>query len=190
MTALCGLAQNYVQLFLARMGVGIGEAGCSPPAHALISDYFEPGKRATALAIYSSGIYLGVLIGFGAAGWLNEEFGWRTAFLVFGLPGVFYALLVYITLREPARGMSDLTEISKKMSRSGEVVRILWKKRAFRYMALGAAFNTFVLYGTGSWFPSFFCSPTRHVLHRNRLVERGDCWIGRRIGHLRWGSFC
>ncbi len=156
MTALCGLAQNYVQLFLARMGVGIGEAGCSPPAHALISDYFAPERRATALAIYSSGIYIGVLLGFSLAGWLDEWYGWRIAFLALGLPGVAYAILFFFSVKEPPRGLSEkLSNLHGGSSRLGQVIRKLWSKRSFRFMSLGAGFNTFVLYGVGSWFPSF-----------------------------------
>src|SRR5579872_2083908 len=87
MTAVCGRAGNFIQLLLARMGVGVGEAGGSPPAHAMISDYFPPAKRATALSVYSTGIYIGVLIGFLMGGYLNQHLGWRTAFFVLGLPG-------------------------------------------------------------------------------------------------------
>src|SRR5215472_6170780 len=82
MTATCGLARNFIQLLLARTGVGVGEAGGSPSAHAMISDYFPPKKRSTALAIYSSGLYFGVLVGFLMGGYLNQYFGWRSAFFV------------------------------------------------------------------------------------------------------------
>jgi len=81
MTALSGFAMNYWHLLLARIGVGIGEAGGSPPAHSIISDYFPPEKRATALSIYSIGIYVGILFGFLAGGWLDHYFGWRMAFM-------------------------------------------------------------------------------------------------------------
>ncbi len=87
MTAVSGFAQNYWQLLAARIGVGVGEAGCSPPAHSMLSDVFPPGFRATALSIYSSGINIGILFGFLLGGWLNEYFGWRVAFIVVGLPG-------------------------------------------------------------------------------------------------------
>jgi len=80
MTALSGCAQNFAQLALARIGVGIGEAGCSPPAHSLISDYYPPNERATALGIYSLGIPFGIMFGLIAGGWINEVFGWRQAF--------------------------------------------------------------------------------------------------------------
>src|ERR1700760_4119763 len=103
MTACCGLARNFIQLLLARVGVGVGEAGGSPPAHAMISDYFPPEKRSTALSIYSSGLYLGVLIGFLSGGYLNQHMGWRTAFFVVGLPGIIFSLLFYLTVKEPKR---------------------------------------------------------------------------------------
>jgi MFS family permease len=88
MTAITGLSRSFTQLALARIGVGIGEAGCSPPAHSLISDYFPPERRATALAIYSVGIPVGGAIGMLVGGWLDEWYGWRVAFLAVGLPGV------------------------------------------------------------------------------------------------------
>src|SRR6476659_9632881 len=95
MTAFSGLAQNFIQLLLARIGVGVGEAGGSPPAHAMISDYFPPEKRSTALSIYSTGIYFGILIGFLMGGYLNQHLGWRIAFFALGIPGVIFSLLFY-----------------------------------------------------------------------------------------------
>src|SRR5215831_13160215 len=79
MTACCGFAKNFIQLLFARIGVGVGEAGGSPPAHAMISDYFSPEKRSTALSVYSAGLYFGVLVGFLMGGYLNQELGWRSA---------------------------------------------------------------------------------------------------------------
>ena len=84
MTALSGLAQNFLHLLLARIGVGIGEAGCSPPAHSMISDYFPANKRSTALGIYSLGIPFGIMFGLFAGGWIDEMFGWRAAFYCWG----------------------------------------------------------------------------------------------------------
>ena len=107
MTAFSGLARNFVQLLLARIGVGVGEAGGSPPAHAMISDYFPPEKRSTALSIYSTGIYIGVLIGFLMGGYLNQRLGWRTAFFVLGIPGIIFCFLFYTTVKEPRRGATD-----------------------------------------------------------------------------------
>src|SRR5215475_8795279 len=111
MTAFSGLARNFTDLALARIGVGIGEAGASPPAHSLLSDYFSPQKRATVLAIYASGIYVGVGLGYWIGGWINDVYGWRTAFFVVGAPGLFMALLVRLTIREPIRGMSEQYEV-------------------------------------------------------------------------------
>src|SRR5215468_8228594 len=107
MTACSGLARNFVQLLLARIGVGVGEAGGSPPAHAMISDYFQPEKRSTALSVYSTGIYFGILTGFLMGGYLNQHLGWRTAFFVLGIPGILFSLLFFATVKEPRRGATD-----------------------------------------------------------------------------------
>src|SRR6478609_6470502 len=108
MTTFSGLAKNFIQLLLARVGVGVGEAGGSPPAHAMISDYFPPEKRSTALSIYSAGIYFGILIGFLMGGYLNQHLGWRTAFFIVGVPGIIFSLLFYATVKEPRRGATDI----------------------------------------------------------------------------------
>ena len=107
MTALCALASSFLFLAVCRMGVGVGEAGCSPAAHSLISDYYEARRRASALAIYSAGCSAGqILIALGGS-WIAEHYGWRTAFVAAGLPGLVLAVLIRVPLREPARGASD-----------------------------------------------------------------------------------
>ena len=111
MTAISGYAQNYWQLLLARIGVGVGEAGGSPPSHSMISDIFPPESRAGALGFYSTGISFGILFGFLFGGWLNEFFGWRVAFLVVGVPGIVLALVVRFTLAEPVRGLNEQREV-------------------------------------------------------------------------------
>ena len=105
MTAISGFVQNYLQLLLARVGVGVGEAGGSPPSHSIVSDIFPKKQRASALAFYSTGVNLGILFGFLFGGWLNEFFGWRVAFMVVGVPGIMLAILVRTTVREPVRGL-------------------------------------------------------------------------------------
>jgi MFS family permease len=105
-TALTGRAYGFSTLFMARVFVGVGEAGCNPSAYSIISDYYEPKRRATVLSIYSQGVYLGQFIGFIVAGYVAQEYGWRAAFYVVGLPGIAIALLVKLTLREPPRGFS------------------------------------------------------------------------------------
>ena len=155
MTALSGLAQNFWHLLLARIGVGVGEAGCSPPAHSMIADYFPAENRATALGIYSLGIPFGILFGFIAGGWLNEFFGWRVAFFVVGIPGVLLALLVRYTLREPPRGMAEGRVAEAEQPTVMETFRFLWSKRSFRHMAVGGGLTAFVGYGVVTWVPSF-----------------------------------
>ena len=106
MTACSGLANGFGSLFLARVGVGLGEAGGSPPSQSLVSDYFPPERRAFAMGILFMYIPLGFMFGFLIGGWINQFFGWRAAFMVVGLPGLALALLVRFTLKEPPRGFS------------------------------------------------------------------------------------
>jgi MFS family permease len=106
-TALCGFATSYVMLLLCRVGVGVGEAGLSPPAHSLISDYFEPKKRATALSIYSLGIPFGTMFGAIAGGWIAQNVSWQAAFMLVGLPGIAVAIAIKLLVKEPPRGWSD-----------------------------------------------------------------------------------
>src|SRR5262249_31772995 len=126
MTALSGMVRTFGQLALARIGVGVGEAACSPPAHSLLADYFPPERRATALAIYSMGIHVGVLGGFVIGGWMSQYFGWRSAFLVVGLPGLVLAAVVRLTVREPPRVHMTATPVS-----SATAVRTLWAMGTF-----------------------------------------------------------
>ncbi len=104
MTALCGATMNFGQLFLARLGVGIGEAGCIPASHALIADTVDPARRASALSLFSLGIPIGTLLGMVMGGWIAAEYGWRAAFLVAGLPGIALAALLAMTVRDPRHG--------------------------------------------------------------------------------------
>lgn len=156
MTACSGLAKNFIQLLLARIGVSIGEAGGSPPAHAMISDYFPPQKRATAISFYSSGIYIGILIGFLMGGYLNQNLGWRTAFFVLGLPGIIFSILFYASVKEPRRGATDENVKSAADTHSFmQVLKFLYAKKTFVYLALATGLHTFCTYGLGNWSPSF-----------------------------------
>lgn len=153
MTACSGLARNFVQLLLARIGVGVGEAGGSPPAHAMLSDYFPAEKRSTALSIYSTGIYFGILVGFLMGGYLNKALGWRTAFLVVGIPGIVFGLLFFATVREPARGATD--PAAPEAGSFGAVLRVLYSSRTFVWLALATGLHVFCIYGLLNWAPSF-----------------------------------
>lgn len=158
-TAASGLVTSYLQLLLVRIGVGVGEAGCSPPSHSVISDVFPRSERATAIGIYTVGVNIGILLGFLIGGWINEFFGWRAAFFAVGVPGVLLAILIRFTLHEPARGRADpqvVVDQSEPMPSLGEVFRCLWGSPTFRHMALAAAFIAFAGYGLLNWLPSFF----------------------------------
>ena len=156
MTAFSGLARNFVQLLLARIGVGVGEAGGSPPAHAMISDYFPPEKRSTALSIYSTGIYIGVLIGFLMGGYLNQRLGWRTAFFVLGIPGIIFCFLFYTTVKEPRRGATDASaSLIEKNQSIREVLKLLYAKKTFVYLDIATSLHVFCIYGLLNWAPSF-----------------------------------
>jgi predicted MFS family arabinose efflux permease len=157
MTALCGLAGNFVHLLLGRIGVAVGEAGGSPPSHSMISDMFPQSSRATALAIYALGIPAGTMIGNLAGGWINEVFDWRTAFIIVGLPGLLLALVVVFTVKEPVRGASETkVQSDEEAPPVGVVFRYLWSLKSFRYLSLAGAMHAFVGYGVGYWFPAFF----------------------------------
>ena len=155
MTAISGTVKNFSQLLLARIGVGVGEAGGSPPAHAMISDYFPPDKRSTALSVYSTGIYFGILIGFLIGGYLNQRLGWRTAFFTVGVPGLIFSLLFFITVKEPQRGATDITKPSEEQHSLGEVLRLLYSTKTFVWLALAGGLHAFCIYGLVNWAPSF-----------------------------------
>lgn len=172
-TAAQGLAQNYWQLLAYRIGVGVGEAGCSPPAHSMLADYYPANERATALGIYSLGIPIGILFGFFVGGWMNEWFGWRVAFFVVGIPGIVLALVIRFTLREPERGMSE-TRVTAPGSQPSvaAVFRYLLARRSFVHMALGGGITAFVGYGLISWSAAF--------LARSHGMSSGEIgtWLG------------
>lgn len=174
-TALCGAATSFAQLALFRFGVGVGEAGCSPPSHSLISDYFEPKKRASALSIYSFGIPLGTMFGAVAGGWLAQEFSWRVAFVIVGLPGILLALLVKLLVKEPPRGHSEIVErpieaedlvieptakprfsLGQEVSELWAVTKILFGKWPVLHMVLGVTIASFGSYGSGAFAPPYF----------------------------------
>lgn len=154
-TVLTGMARNFNQLLLARIAVGVGEAGLSPPAYSLLADYFSREKRTTAIAIYSMGIYGGVFVGYLTGAVVAEAWGWRAAFWVVGLPGIAMALLVKLTLREPPRGFSDGRPAQTTLPPFWQVLRTLVAKPAFRNLAFAAALHAFVGYGVTGFHPSF-----------------------------------
>ncbi|WP_439108107.1 spinster family MFS transporter [Congregibacter sp.] len=183
MTVLCGFATSFIALFIFRIGVSIGEAGCSPPANSIIADYFIPSQRSTAVSTYALGIPLGGMVAYvfggfiagsldGAAvanlfsswgwvwamnalDWQNIE-GWRVAFVIVGFPGLVVALILKLTVREPPRGYTDPPEMQDKEQVSfAEVLKILAKKPSYWHITLGVTIASFVNYGVGQFFVSF-----------------------------------
>lgn len=162
-TALCGLAQNFAMLAAFRFGVGVGEAGCTPAAHSLISDLHAARRRASALAVYAFGNPLGSLFGAVAGGWLAQAFSWRTAFLVVGLPGVVLGLLIKAVMREPARvgenGPAPAPapfDLGAELAELAAVARTLFGKGPVRHMIFGATIASFGLNGISQFAPPWF----------------------------------
>jgi predicted MFS family arabinose efflux permease len=190
MTAVSGTARNFIQLAAARIGVGVGEAGGSPPAHAMISDYFPPRRRSTALSIYSTGIYFGTLIGYIMGGYLNQRLGWRTAFFAVGAPGIIFSLLFYATVKEPRRGSTDATAPlpAAETHSFREVLKLLYSKKTFIYLTIATSLLVFCIYGLLNWAPSFLGR-----IHGMTPAERGRALglalgIGGAIGSFAGGA--
>ncbi len=155
MTALSGLAANIWHLTIARIGVGIGEAGCSPPAHSMIADLYPPEKRSAAMGFYTLGISAGIMLAYLAGGWVVENIGWREAFFVVGIPGLLLAVVVRFTLIEPVRGASEDRHDSERSHDLVVVMRFLASRRSFLYMAVAAGLSAFVGYSNINFMPSF-----------------------------------
>lgn len=184
MTVLCGFATSFVMLFILRIGVGIGEAGCTPPAQSMIADYFKPASRATAVSIYALGVPLGAMLagilggpindyvtganvhnflsgvgmgGFSDAIGMASMEGWRIAFIAVGLPGLLVAAVLAFTLKEPPRGYTDPPGTQKaEVEPFRNVLKVLISKPTFIHVVAGAAIASFAGYGIGHFVPSLF----------------------------------
>lgn len=184
MTVLCGFATSFITLFIFRLLVGVGEAGCTPPAQSVIADYFKPSSRATAASIYALGVPLGGMMAGLAAGPINDYVtgenvynllgswgwtwaqnlvdwnsleGWRIAFIAVGLPGVIFAIILFFTVKEPPRGYSDPPGAPKKAVPDGfgTVLTDLMKKPTYVHVVAGAAIASFAGYGIAQFSTSF-----------------------------------
>ena len=145
MTAACGLARSYAELFLARVGVGVGEAGCAPPAQSILSDAFPAERRGRALATYQLGVPIGLLVGLSGGGYLADHFHWRSVFIMVGLPGIALAVVARFVVSEPARGPSDPVEPV------GSVLRFLASMPALRHHMLACSLHTLTLAATATF---------------------------------------
>jgi predicted MFS family arabinose efflux permease len=160
MTMLCATATGFVQLALYRMGVGVGEAGCSPTAHSLISDLYDRRRRASAMAVYSAGCSAGQILIAIAGSWVAQEYGWRTAFVLAGLPGLALALLISLSLPEPPRGGADRPEPGRPetvpVSSLTSLLAKLLRAPTIRHALAGAVVATMAGFGTHQFTAPFF----------------------------------
>ena len=184
MTAACGMAASFWQMAVLRVGVGVGEAGGTPPSHSLISSYFPARERSTAMGIYGSGSQIGVLLGMFGGAVIAETMGWRWAFFIFGLPGVLIGLLVFVVVREPPKAPAP---VSTSMMSD---VMSLWQTPAFAIISFATAFTALAGYGMGTWFPSFLIR-----IHGLTLTEAGLTLgivgtLGALIGAVSGGILC
>jgi MFS family permease len=172
MTALCGMASSFPLLLAARVGTAVGEAGGTPPSHSLISDYFPLSARATALSLYALGVPLGAALGSLLGGWGNEIYGWRTAFMLVGAPGVLVALLVFLTVKEPVRGQSDAAARAHLAApKLPAALGYLCRQPSFLHMCMAAGLHSLVWYA-GSTLNAAF-------LHRSHGMNSGEAgnWL-------------
>jgi MFS family permease len=162
--ALCGLAASYGQLLLIRIGIAVGEAGCIPPAHSLIADYFSREERPRAIARYMQGGGVAVLVGYFGAGWLNELYGWRQTFMLLAVPGCVLSILAWISLREPRQRGGGAAAAGVTLDEEGagppqpklkDVCATLWANVTFRHLLFCFAVNYFFSYGIGNWLPTY-----------------------------------
>lgn len=160
MTALCGTAQNFAQILFARIGVGVGEAGCTPAAHSLISDCVPVERRASAMAFYGLGVPIGGLMGVLIGGFLADTVGWRTAFLVVGLPGVLMAIVVLLVLRDPRHAAAAVARrtaaVPVALLSTKAALASLVANRAYMLLILAGGVTTFLSYGKGLWALIYF----------------------------------
>ncbi len=161
MTAICGFAQSFAQLALARIGVGVGEAGCTPAAHSLIADSVPPEKRSSAIAFFGLGIPIGGLLGLIIGGVVNDQYGWRITLMLVGAPGLLLAFVLPFLIRDPRRCADSAhfntaeSPVKAKLSIK-DAVREVFASKAYLYVFIAASFTAFLSYGKGLWTISFF----------------------------------
>ncbi|HEX4181641.1 MAG TPA: MFS transporter, partial [Caulobacteraceae bacterium] len=199
-SATCGLATSFPMLALARLGVGLGEAGGSPPSYSVIADYFPPNRRGVGLALYSTGVPLGTMFGSAVGAWIDKTWGWRTAFFAVGAPGVALALLVLILVREPPRGRFDAKAPGQDNHAAGlslpQTIVLFFRNNTLALTALSSGLTAFVGYAMLNWAPSFLIR-VRHMgrediaLYYSLLVGAtgvvgtfGSGWLVDRLGRM------
>jgi MFS family permease len=201
MTVLCGTAANYVQLLLMRVGVGVGEAGFMAPASSLLGDHYRKDQRAFATSIMMLGVPFGALIGAMSGGMIAQSLGWRWAFIIMGIPGIFIALLVLLTLREPPRGVVE-GNVAEEVPPLGAVARQCFSNPTFRHVLIGGTLGGFGLHGLGQFLGVYFVR-VHHLPYGTAGMLYGlqtfasvgagllvGGWLANRLGRrdLRWYS--
>jgi predicted MFS family arabinose efflux permease len=174
MTVFSGLARSYGALLLARFGVGIGEAGGTPPSTSILADEFAAARRPMALTVFALGACLGAWLGSSVAGSVAQQFGWRAAFLVLGVPGIVFALLVFLTIQEPRRGQLDTSPGTEQPLPLLGVLRFVFGHRAALHLLIGGSVATFWSWGLMWWTPAF--------LVRSHHLTVGQA--GEMLGHM------
>jgi predicted MFS family arabinose efflux permease len=178
MTAVCGLAQTSLQFFLARVGVTVGEAGGTPGANSLLSDYFPASRRAMALTVFALGAPIGAFLGYNVAGAIADLYGWRSVFYALGIPGVLAGLGVWLTVREPRRGCLDSGDQGEAPSVAA-TMRFLWEQRSAVHLMMGTAVCALWGWGLMYWTPAF--------LQRTYHMTVGEAGAVTQNMHL-WGG--
>lgn len=178
MTAVCGLATNFWQLFMARLGVGVGEAGGVAPAYSLISDLFPQEQRARALSIYSFGIPIGSALGIVFGGLIASWIDWRFAFFAVGIAGIILAPVFRLTVKEPPRGRFDRQREQRAPPQLGAILRTLSTKPSFWLISLAASCSSMMGYGLFFWLPSFLVRSYGLTLLEASLFYGGILLLG------------
>jgi sugar phosphate permease len=190
-TAVCGFTQNFIQIFLARIGVGIGEAGGVAPAYSMISDYFPKEQRARALSVYSLGIPIGSALGILAGGLIAAKINWRAAFMIVGCVGIIVAPILRYTVKDPKRGGWDAAPSAAPAAKSAvrfmDVFHIVSKKSSFWLLAFGSAASSVCGYGVAFWLPSFFMRSLHLTLVETSWYYAAIALVGGGLGILGGG---
>lgn len=156
-TMACGMASNYIQLLFARMTVAVGEAGGMAPSVSMVSDLYPPHRRSLVISLFMMGPHVGLIAAMVAGGYIAQQYGWRTVFIVFGAPGILFALLLWLFGKEPKRELAEKTSTSEQESSSTLIQHVLelLSIPAFRYICLGCGVAGIAGYGYGMWAPTF-----------------------------------
>ncbi|WP_169542540.1 spinster family MFS transporter [Sphingomonas baiyangensis] len=184
-TLLCGLATGFLQLFLLRMTVGVGEAGFMSPTSSLVGDHYPASQRASALSVIMLGSPIGNAIGAIAGGWIADEWGWRVAFYAMGAPGIVVAALLLILLREPPRGLAEGAPPERRPAESfGTVLRTVFAKRTYIHALAGATLATFGLVAIGQFQMVFFVRAYALSLTDAGLIQGASVFVALSLGTL------